>query len=375
MKKIYLTFFLFFTTLSGMATQGRDTITFKGQLSTWFNYNSTNDEFLLGGRYIPQLNASKEFLKSYLIDAEVSANLFGILPGNPNPEGKVKPYRAWGRFSSQQFELRAGLQKINFGSATMLRPLMWFDQMDPRDPLQLTDGVWGILGRYYFLNNTNIWLWSLYGNKNPKGWEFAKTNSNYPEFGGRIQVPISIGEAALSYHFRIADTREMFSTDLQFEEVAENRIGLDAKFDWVVGFWAEGAWVSSRRNLMTFTNQTILNVGVDYTFGFGSGLYVAAEQLLASYDEKPFAFGNRVNFSLLSISYPVSLFDNVGTIFYYSWEMDKVYSFLNWQRQYNQISLHLMAYWNPETIDLPQQNLQSNMFGGKGVQLMFVFNH
>ena len=68
------------------------------------------------------------------------------------------------RYSSDQFELRLGLQKINFGSASMLRPLMWFDQMDPRDPLHLTDGVWGLLARYYFLNNANIWLWGLYGN-------------------------------------------------------------------------------------------------------------------------------------------------------------------------------------------------------------------
>jgi len=55
----------------------------------------------------------------------------------------------WIRLSTKQFELRAGLQKINFGSATLLRPLMWFDKIDPRDPLQLTDGVYALLARYY----------------------------------------------------------------------------------------------------------------------------------------------------------------------------------------------------------------------------------
>jgi len=54
------------------------------------------------------------------------------------------------------------LQKINFGSATLFRLLMWFDRIDPRDPLKLTDGVYGLLLRYYFHNNTNIWLWGLY---------------------------------------------------------------------------------------------------------------------------------------------------------------------------------------------------------------------
>lgn len=35
---------------------------------------------------------------------------------------------------------------------------MRFDQVDPRDPLKLTDGVRGLLGRYCFLNNADIWL-------------------------------------------------------------------------------------------------------------------------------------------------------------------------------------------------------------------------
>ena len=93
----------------------------------------------------------------------------------------------------------------------MLRPLMWFDKIDPRDPLQLTDGVWGLLARYYFLNNANIWLWGLYGNEKPKTWEIGKTNQHYPEFGGRFQSPVPKGEAAVSYHFRMADTRGLDS--------------------------------------------------------------------------------------------------------------------------------------------------------------------
>lgn len=360
-----------------MAHRGGDTITFKGQLSAWFNYNNTNDEFLLGGRYIPQLNARKEFSSMHLLDAEVSANIFGILPGNPNPEGHIKPYRAWARFSGKQFELRAGLQKINFGSATMLRPLMWFDQMDPRDPLQLTDGVWAILGRYYFLNNANIWFWALYGNSEPKGWEFFGTKEKTPEFGGRIQYPIPLGEVALSYHHRTSFYKS-FTHDFggyDFPSLPENRLGFDAKIDWYVGFWAEASWTKFGKNLDLFTNQTLLNLGTDYTFALGKGLLVTYEHLVAAQDSVSFKFENPINFSLMSISYPVGLFDNVSTMFYYSWEMGKVYSFFNWQRTYNRISIHLMAFWNPETLNLPQQSMQNNMYGGKGVQLMFVFNY
>ncbi|HOP04623.1 MAG TPA: hypothetical protein PL017_00530 [Tenuifilaceae bacterium] len=350
-----------------------DTTLFKGQLSAWTNYNITGDDLAIGGRYIPQVNYSNRFSQKSLFDVELSANIYLNWYSNADPDGEIKPYRVWARYSTPQLEIRAGLQKINFGSATMLRPLMWFDQMDPRDPLQLTDGVWGLLGRYYFLNNANIWIWGLYGNNDPKGWEFFGTKEKTPEFGGRIQYPIPLGEAALSYHHRTAfyygftEMREMI--------FPENRFGFDAKIDWYVGLWVEASWKKLSEEYELFTNQTLINIGADYTFGIGNGLLVTYEHLLAAQDSVSFKFENPINFSLMSVSYPVGLFDNVSAIFYYSWDMEQVYSFVNWQRTYNRISLHLMAYWNPENIILPQQSLNSNLFGGKGVQFMFVFNH
>lgn len=357
-----------------MFAQSTDTLIIKGQVSAWGNYNYTNDFVLLGGRYIPQLNYSKNLNENSLFDLEVSANIYGSWQSD-NTTGKIKPYRAWARYSTRQFELRAGLQKINFGSAAILRPLMWFDQVDPRDPLQLTDGVWGVLGRYYFLNNTNIWLWGLYGNNATKGWELTTTNKNYPEFGGRIQVPVPLGEAALSFHHRRVDTRNMALILPAYSIMPENRLGFDIKIDWLAGIWFEGAWIHNGENLGPLTNQAILNAGADYTFGLGNGLLIIYEHLIVSSDEKPFEFENKMNFSVLSASYPIGLFDNLNALIYYSWDHEQVYTFLNWQRQYNKISLHLMAYWNPETFNLPQQNIQSNMFGGKGLQVMFVFNH
>src|SRR5690606_13236953 len=138
--------------------------------------------------------------------------------------GNLSPYRLWGRYSTNQFETRIGLHKINFGSAMMLRPLMWFDQVDPRDPLQLTNGVWAILSRYYFLNNTNIWFWAVHGSDKPRTWEISPSNADLPELGGRVQTPIKFGEAALSYHFRMADTRHLGTQD---SEVPENRLAFD----------------------------------------------------------------------------------------------------------------------------------------------------
>lgn len=357
-----------------MFAQSTDTLIIKGQVSAWGNYNYTNDFVLLGGRYIPQLNYSKNLNKNSLFDLEVSANIYGSWQSD-NTNGKIKPYRAWASYSTRQFEMRAGLQKINFGSAAILRPLMWFDQVDPRDPLQLTDGVWGVLGRYFFLNNANIWLWGLYGNNATKGWELTTTNKNYPEFGGRIQVPVPLGEAALTFHHRLVDTRSLALILPAYSRMPENRLGFDIKIDWLAGIWFEGAWIHNGENLGPLTNQAILNAGADYTFGLGNGLLLIYEHLIVSSDEKPFEFENKMNFSVLSASYPIGLFDNINALLYYSWDHEQVYTFLNWQRQYNRISLHLMAYWNPETFNLPQQNIQSNLFGGKGLQVMFVFNH
>jgi hypothetical protein len=343
-------------------------------------YNSGNDlPVYLGGRYIPQLNYDLQLEKDNHIDFEASFNINGSAEFHPfdslGTNWQLKPYRLWARYSSQQFEVRIGLQKINFGSASLLRPLMWFDQVDPRDPLRLTDGVWGILGRYYFLNNANIWLWVLYGNKNPKGWEFVGTNRHFPEAGGRVQIPVPAGEAALSYHYRIADTRNLGGIVPQFSEVRENRIGFDIKLDLVAGLWFEGTWVTKNKKLGIYTNQEIFNTGIDYTFGIGNGLYVVYEQLIATNDEKAFNFKNSTSFSLLSLSYPAGLFDNISGIVYYDWKNSSAYNFLNWQKQFRNITLYIIGYWNPEDYNIPAQGSDHNLYAGKGIQIMLVLNH
>ena len=371
---------LLLTLFYSLQCKGQDSLSFKGQASGWINLNGSNKlPVYLGGRYIPQLDFAIPLRDVRKIDFEGSVNINGSLGFNPfdtiATSGRIKPYRFWARYSTRQFELRAGLQKLNFGSASLLRPLMWFDQVDPRDPLKLTDGVWGLLGRYYFLNNANIWLWSLYGNNKPRGWDIAGTNSRYPEIGGRIQIPVPKGEAALTYNYRIADTRDLGGMISPFSEVPENRIGFDTKLDLVAGLWLEGSWVRKTKNIGLFTNQEILNMGADYTFGVGNGLYMIFEQLVAAYDEKPFNFQSTSFFSLLSLSYPVGLIDNISGIVYFDWKNRKSYNFLNWQKQFNNITLYLMGFLNPEQYNIPAQGEGQNLFAGRGVQVMVVFNH
>jgi hypothetical protein len=388
MEKVTNILFVFFILAISAITEAqesvkqtvRDSLKIKGQATVWINYNGINRlPVFVGARYIPQLNYNVNFKDDHKIDFEASLNINGNAGFNPfdslKATGQLKPYRIWARYSARQFELRVGLQKINFGSATILRPLMWFDQMDPRDPLKLTDGVWGVLGRYYFLNNANIWLWGLYGNNKPRGWEFAGTNNSYPEVGGRIQLPVPKGEIGISYNYRIADTRSLAGLMPAYSMVPENKAGFDFKLDMVVGLWLEGSWVSKNKNLGIFTNQEILNAGTDYTFGVGNGLYVIYEQLVASNDEKPFTFQNATTFSLVSLSYPVGIFDNVSGIIYYDWKNRKSYNFLNWQKQFNNITLYFMGYWNPVIYNIPAQGEGQNLFAGRGIQVMLVYNH
>lgn len=350
----------------------------EGQASAFTLYNPDNQLSLYSGaRYMPQVSLEKKLPKHRLIDLEASANIFGTMGVYPFDTavtaGDIRPYRAWVRYSKAQSELRIGLQKINFGSASILRPLMWFDQIDPRDPLQLTDGVWGVLGRYYFLNNTNIWVWGLYGNKNRRGFDRAPSNSKVPEFGGRIQFPTPKGEAAFTYHHREADISElnMFTLD----NSPEHRFGIDGKWDVKVGIWVEATWIHKTRDLGLLTNQHMLNLGMDYTFGIGNGLTVIAEQLVIAAHEDPFVFENTGTLTAVSSSYPLGLFDNMSAIFYYDWTNDALYNFLQYRHSFTTWSLNVIGFWNPQNSQLPQQQNIENLFGGKGIQFLAVFNH
>lgn len=357
---------------------------FSGQLSGWAHYTPDIEmDFRAGGRYIPQLNYKIPFKKQKerMIDFEASSHFYKDMAAYFSDsfvfDGKIKPHRIWARYSTQRMELRLGLQKINFGSANMFRPLMWFDRIDPRDPLQLTDGVYGLLFRYYFQNNTNVWLWGLYGNHNTKGYEILTTGKKYPEGGARAQFAIPRGEIAGTYHFRMANTTLLkdFGMSVDYGAIGENNIGFDMKLDVVIGLWLEASWTTFNRNIDLYTNQEMMTLGMDYTFGTGNGLNLVFEQMLYSNDKRAFAFSNTLTFSGLSLSYPVGMFDNISSMIYFDWINTNVYSFLSWQKEYKAVTFYIMGYWNPEQYALPGQNIGSNRFAGRGLQFMAVWNH
>ena len=355
---------------------------FHGQASGWLISNPEDSPISqLGIRYIPDLFFDQQLFGDYRADADLSLNNYGTVSlhnwKRTDSQGKIKLYRAWGRFSADQFEIRAGLQKINFGPAVLLCSLRWFDRIDPRDPLQLTDGVYALLGRYYFLNNANIWLWGLYGNNDPKGLEIFPTAKNTVEYGGRFQMPVPGGEAALTYHHRQGEVKNetVFIPQYRDSRFPENRFAFDGKWDAGIGLWIEAVLIHRQLQIETLTYQRLWTLGADYTFRIGNGLNAIFEQFASESTDKIMAAGNAIRFSGFSMNYPLGLVDRLSAIIYYQWENGDWYRLLNWNRQYDNWSFYLLAFWNPQTIQLYQTNAGNNPFAGKGIQLLVVFNH
>ena len=357
-----------------------DSIRLKGQLAMFAGYSSANVQHVSGaGRYLPQLEYFYMLPKGQSLDVELSVNMFGAFNHQISDsllwDSKVKLYRTWLRYTAKQFELRAGLQKINFGSASILRPLMWFDHLDPRDPLQLTDGVYGMLGRYYFLNNTNLWLWILYGNQEPRTWDLGKTMKTTPEFGGRYQQSLMNGEAGLTVHQRYAESSTSQTPGLVFSRVSERRIAIDGKWDVGAGIWFEGLWINRNKDLSALTNQHLLTLGTDYTFPLGNGITALLEHMYTGSARNPIGADMKQQITAGMLSYPLSIFDALSYIGYYSWEKKNLYSFISYKHQFLLCAFHIMAYWNPVNYEIPfQQDIKANL-GGKGIQFMLVYNH
>ena len=334
-----------------------------------------------GLRYIPELSLKQKLNDDFNADMDLSLNTYATesFVKNQLPENdmELKPYRASFRLASDVFEARVGLQKISFGTATLFRPLMWFDKIDPRDPLQLTDGVYGLLMRYYFLDNANIWLWGLYGNNETKGWETVPTQKKTIEYGGRLQMPFWNGEGGFSYHHREADLSNLpgIPTDSGGYSVPENRFALDGKWDIGIGLWFEAAIIHEQTDIPGMKYQRLWTIGADYTFDIGNGLTVLTEYFRDEDPNNVFDSAVGIGFSGLSLNYSVGTLDRISAILYRDWTDQDWYRLLTLQRTYDNWIIYLIGFWNPNTIQLYQTPGSNSLFAGNGIQLMIVFNH
>jgi len=346
----------------------------KLQSSAWIGMNDVKPATpRFGLRLQPVLSLVQALGGEWKLDSEFSlaASASGSVPSwrAPAVEGGIRPYRLWLRLSSSRFEARLGLQKINFGSASIFRPLMWFDRLDPRDPLQVSDGVYGLLLRYYFKSNANAWLWGLCGNTGTKGWETRTTAGRVPEFGARFQAPFLAGEAAISAHFR------RLAPGAEAVRPLESRIALDGKWDIGPGLWAEAALLHQDDPAAPLSWQRSLALGVDYTFKLGNGLYLLAEQFFTAEAVSPLGGGvNGITLFALLARYPLGMMDSLNTVVYFDWQNDQMYNFAGWQRTYDRWQFHVMAFWNPRQGRMASSPSASGMFSGKGFQLLAVWN-
>ena len=363
--------------IAAAAAASGQTAEVHGQASGWLTSTPEHSAVSqLGVRYIPDVLGSLRAGDGFDLNAELSLNTLGDVGFDrsraPAYDRMLKLYRGWVRLSTENFEARIGLQKLSFGPAMLFRPLMWFDRIDPRDPLQLADGVNAILLRYYFRNNANIWLWGLYGNGGTKGWEVEPTEHGTAEYGGRVQTPLWTGEMGATYHHRRADLAALTGFP---GAAAEDRYALDGKWDVGIGVWFEAALTHQQDALPGMTYQRSWTLGGDYTVGIGNGIYVATEYFTLDNPSAPLGSATGAHFSGFSLSYPLGILDQVSAMLYRDWRGREWYRILTLQRKYDNWIFYLLAFWNPESIRIYGNTTGSNAFAGKGFQLMVVFNH
>lgn len=354
--------------------------TFHGQLSLWSilqqtDQNSTSQA--VGLRYLPEFTYNFTKQSPYIVDTELSANAFSTYSYDTEDfDSDLKPYRAWFRFASHRFESRIGLQKINFGPVKLLRSEMWFDRLDPRDPLQLTTGVYALRLRYDFENLSSIWMWGIYGEDKTKGLEVLPSKAGSIEFGGRYQHPVGTGEMAITFHHRTVNEIAFLSYTSRGLYTQEDRFAVDGIWDVGVGLWFESALIHTATHFDFLKWQSFLTVGSDYTFGIGNGLHVLAEHMLVTISDTPFDLNEKTQITGASVSYPVTWLDQIVLYSIYNWNAELAYHYLGWQRTYDRWILYIALFGrsgDAGTSILLNQPVTT--VGKFGVQLMVIFNH
>lgn len=371
MKVTFLyTLFITFLICSNLKASEKDSLAFQTQLSFASLVNPTS---LTGvhfdARVLPQLDYLRDFSGDRRLSAEVSANVNAFTDIPIDREllgGSLRLYRAWVRFSTQRNEIRAGLQQLNFGSASLLRPLQWFDGLNPTDPLRMTNGVWGVLDRIYFKNNSTLWLWCLSGNTEYRVWDLGAHSTVKPELGFRFQQPVPSGEVAFSFNHRTM--RADYGIPPTFQET---NLGLDGKWDLGPGVWFEDSYRFTSKASPFKSGWNSLTVGSDITTDFMNGLSFTFEHMLNTNFSETNPTVHSINFSALSANWPISIFHRLSAIVLYNWESDLWFRYLTWSADFDRGSLYLIGFWNPN-LSTSLLSLGSGYYSNYGFQLMYV---
>ena len=301
----------------------------KGQFWASGEFIENQSDFMPQLSYIPTLSAYYELSRGKMFDLEFAYRFGRSYIGDSLEEHYEKPYRGWLRYSTQRIEARLGLQKVSFGPARVLRPLAWFDTIDPEDPIAQTEGVEAFRLRFFPSNSLALWTWIM------------KDASDTLSYGGRGELSTSLGEWGFTLH--------------QDTDVSNTQVGIDFRYDGFIGFWNESVMIKSDN-----IEIDMITVGADYTLPIASGVLIMTESMFIS--SKQNTTTSDQTFTAFMASLPVGMFHNVMLISSLDWDENNTYNYLRWSSTYDNFSINCMASINPNEV-------------GNSFQLMFIYNH
>ncbi len=344
-----------------------------GELSLSSSANSFNgSDIQIITRYLPAFEVQNSLSDSWDYDLELRWQLawsstLDTLDFSESAT-QFEPYRIAINLQSKHSEYIIGLQKINFGPAKILRPLMWFDAVDPTDPLELTSGVTGISAITFYKSGWSSQAWLLLPG-DPMGWESFAGKSGTVETGGRVTIPNAKGQIGICTHFRIADISNVYLND---PDLYEGRLGLDGFWDVGVGLWVESVYKHQELSADPFLDQIQTTLGSDYTIWIGNGLHIMAEHMLVSSWNSPFMEDQTTHLSTAMLSFSPTMFDQVSVLILNNWENDSPLAYLSWGQTYDNFRFTVAAFY--AKTDNNDVSVSSG-FDGKGLQLTVVYNH
>lgn len=244
-------------------------------------------------------------------------------------------YRYWLRASTAHTELRLGLQRINFGSARLIRPLQWFDKLSPLDLLEQTEGAKAGLAKAYFPNNSTLWLWAILSDGKPKGNELIATTKDKLDYGLRYEFPLLSTETGLSLNHR------PISSPSTVKKTTESRLALDIRYDTFAGLWLESSANYAPKLETKWSLQSVL--GADYTFGLGNGLYLLAEAGIKHSSDDLSTLRSRELSSSVMMNYPLGLLDTIHYLAFANWDNHLQTHALVLRRSYDKLAIELRA--------------------------------
>ena len=301
----------------------------KGQFWASGEFIENQSDFMPQLSYIPTLSAYYELSRGKMVDLEWAYRFGRSYIGDSLEEHYEKPYRGWLRYSTQRIEARLGLQKVSFGPARVLRPLAWFDTIDPEDPMAQTEGVEAFRLRFFPSNSLALWTWIM------------KDVSDTLSYGGRGELSTSLGEWGFTLH--------------QDTDVSNTQVGIDFRYDGFIGFWNESVMIKSDN-----IEIDMITVGADYTLPIASGVLIMTESMFISSNQNTPTSDQ--TFTAFMASLPVGMFHNVMLISSLDWDENNTYNYLRWSSTYDNFSINCMTSINPNEV-------------GNSFQLMFIYNH